>query len=325
MFLLVAESLRTYSTTIQMMISLPDMSDTDAQNNITNKKLTFVRRLISTLVLWAIVILALFAQNKTVALSSFAVIILALTIIGLKEFYSIAEKAGVHCYTQLGITLGVLVVLSFFIGCYFVHQVGWNNIFIFEMMLLGVVLIVILARRLSDPIDARGISSIAVTILGILYIPFLLNFMQKIYFYPAVDGRLYLFYFLLVTKFSDSGAYIAGSLFGRHKMCPKISPGKTWEGFAGAISGSLIISLLFYAIVGKKLAGMDSVHSIILGVGLGALAVLGDLVESIFKREAQIKDSGSLFPGVGGILDVLDSLLFNAPIMYYYMSIFLCQ
>jgi phosphatidate cytidylyltransferase len=145
------------------------------------------------------------------------------------------------------------------------------------------------------------------------------NFIQKVFFFPQVDGRFYLLYFLLVTKFSDTGAYVVGSLIGRHKMIPRISPGKTWEGFFGAIAVSTGASVLFARWAGDRLAGMDWVHAIILGVLLSVAAVVGDLIESLFKREAGVKDSGRFFPGIGGILDLLDSLMFNAPLMYVYL------
>jgi phosphatidate cytidylyltransferase len=102
-------------------------------------------------------------------------------------------------------------------------------------------------------------------------------------------------------------------------MIPRISPGKTWEGFAGAILIATAASLVFAHFLGGRMAGMNGKHAVILGVVLGVGAVVGDLIESLFKREAGAKDSGGFFPGIGGILDLLDSLLFNAPIMYLYL------
>ena len=108
-------------------------------------------------------------------------------------------------------------------------------------------------------------------------------------------------------------------MIGRHKMIPRISPGKTWEGFGGAIAFSVAASLVFTHFARNHLLGMTWYHAAILGVILGTGAVVGDLIESLFKREAEVKDSGRLFPGIGGILDLLDSLLFNAPLMYLYL------
>ena len=124
---------------------------------------------------------------------------------------------------------------------------------------------------------------------------------------------------ILTTKSCDTGAYFTGMAIGKHKMIPRISPGKTWEGFAGAVVISTAASVTFAHFAGAKLPGMNFTHALILGVVLSVSAVIGDLIESLFKREAGVKDSGGYFPGIGGILDLLDSLLFNAPLMYLYL------
>ena len=174
-------------------------------------------------------------------------------------------------------------------------------------------------RQLLSRSNTAGILAISTTLFGLMYVPWLLNFIQKINFFPGIDGHYYVLYFVLITKFSDTGAYSVGSLIGKHKMIPRISPGKTWEGFAGAIFVSMLASVIFVHFFGHKMPGMNWKHAVILGMILGFCAVIGDLIESLFKREAGIKDSGKFFPGIGGILDLLDSLLFNAPIMYLYL------
>lgn len=102
-------------------------------------------------------------------------------------------------------------------------------------------------------------------------------------------------------------------------MIPRISPGKTWEGFAGAIVVSTGASLSFAHLARDHMPALTPLHAVILGVVLSCTAVIGDLIESLFKREAGVKDSGKFFPGIGGILDLLDSILFNAPLMYIYL------
>ncbi|MBT5704708.1 MAG: CDP-archaeol synthase [Verrucomicrobia bacterium] len=162
------------------------------------------------------------------------------------------------------------------------------------------------------------LNSLAATFFGWFYVFWLLSFIGKIYYLPIVQGTWFLLYFILVTKFSDLGAYLVGSLIGKHKMAPKISPGKTWEGFGGAIVVSTLVSVITIYAAGPSLAPLKGAHAIILGVLLSGLAVVGDLVESLMKRETGVKDSGTLFPGIGGALDLIDSLLFNAPIFYIY-------
>src|SRR3989475_6619716 len=112
-----------------------------------------------------------------------------------------------------------------------------------------------------------------------MYVPWLLNFIQKINFFPGVQGHYYLLYFVVVTKFSDTGAYAVGSIIGRHKMIPRISPGKTWEGFGGAIVVSTAASLVFTHFLGDKMFGMKPLHAVELGVVLSTTAVVGDLIE----------------------------------------------
>ena len=165
------------------------------------------------------------------------------------------------------------------------------------------------------------VTTAALAMLGLLYVPFLFNFVALLAFLPGdmAQNRYLLIYLLAVTKFSDVGAYVIGSLIGRHKMIPRISPGKTWEGFGGAIAVSTGASLVFVHFFGAHMYDMNALHAVILGVVLSSTAVIGDLIESLFKREAGVKDSGKFFPGIGGTLDLLDSLLFNAPIMYLYL------
>src|SRR6266704_213972 len=176
------------------------------------------------------------------------------------------------------------------------------KVFVRRLMTSLVLWTVVLAALFSGNkfvSDYVFLLAIYTTLFGLMYVPWLLNFIQKINFFPGVQGHYFLLYFVLITKFSDTGAYSVGSLFGRHKMIPRISPGKTWEGFAGAILISMLASVLFVHFLGHKMPGMDWRHAIALGVILGTAAVVGDLIESLFKREAGVKDSGSLFPGIG--------------------------
>jgi phosphatidate cytidylyltransferase len=189
----------------------------------------------------------------------------------------------------------------------------------FETSFLIIFVLGLCLRQFISKTNTTGILSISVTLFGLMYVPWLLNFIQKINFFPDIEGKYFLLYFILITKFSDMGAYVVGSLIGKHKMIPRISPGKTWEGFGGAIVASTGASLAFVHFFGPHMFGMNTLHAVILGVVLSSTAVIGDLIESLFKREAGVKDSGGFFPGIGGILDLLDSLLFNAPIMYLYL------
>lgn len=288
-----------------------------------SKGVVFLRRLASTAVLWTVILVSLFSGHKNVSEAVFAIIMLTLAGSGLWEFYNMTEKRGLVCFKGWGMFGGLLLMFSTFL--WLTQRLGpvvlpskAND---FETGFLVLFVLGLCARQFFASNNPNGLLAISVTLFGLMYVPWLLNFVQKITYFPGLggDGKFYLLYFIVVTKFSDVGAYVTGSLIGRHKMIPRISPGKTWEGFAGAIVISTGASVLFAHLAGSHLKGMNLVHALILGVLLSTAAVLGDLIESLFKREAGVKDSGQLFPGIGGILDLLDSLLFNAPLMYLYL------
>ena len=286
-----------------------------------SKAKVFLRRLLTSIVLWTVVIGSLFCGNKLISDTVFLLIMMTLAGFGLAEFYGLVEKRGLICFKAWGVFGGLLLMASTFFylsGLFGVHEAPAkaND---FETSLLIVFVLGLCLRQFVSKSNTAGLLAISTTLFGLMYVPWLLNFIQKINFFPKANGTYYVLYFILVTKFSDSGAYVVGSLFGRHKMIPRISPGKTWEGFAGAIVLSTLASVLFAHFAGEKLTGMNWKHAILLGILLSAAAVIGDLIESLFKREAGVKDSGRYFPGIGGILDLLDSLLFNAPLMYLYL------
>lgn len=284
----------------------------------------FFRRLASTTVLWGLVIGALFSGNPFIADYFFLAIMILLAGFGLAEFYGLVEKRDLRCFSKWGLFAGLsLTVFTFLhlsgrLARFGIHGTP-SRANDFETTFLILFVLGLCVRQFVSKSNTAGILAISTTLFGLMYVPWLLNFVQKINFFPDVRGNFYVLYFILVTKFSDLGAYCVGSLIGKHKMIPRISPGKTWEGFGGAIVVSTLVSLTFAHFAGSKLVGMTPIHAVILGILLSSTAVIGDLIESIFKREAGVKDSGKFFPGIGGILDLLDSLLFNAPLMYLYL------
>ncbi len=284
----------------------------------------FLRRLGSTVVLWTIVLTAIFSTNVLVANYVFLLLMLLLAGTGLLEFYGLVEKRSLVCFKAWGVFGGLLLMTStFFYITSYLPTVGKSALPSktgdFESVVLILFVLGLCVRQFVSKTNTAGILAISTTLFGLMYVPWLLNFIQKINFFPGVDGRYYVLYFILVTKFSDVGAYCVGSLIGRHKMIPRISPGKTWEGFGGAIAVSTAASVAFAHFCHGHLKEVSVVDAVILGVVLSISAVIGDLIESLFKREAGVKDSGKFFPGIGGILDLLDSLLFNAPLMYLYL------
>src|SRR5450432_23936 len=275
------------------------MSDAAAPAQTPSKAKVFLRRLITTVILWTVILIALFSSNPLVSHGVFILIIVFLALAGLAEFYGLVEKCGLACFKWCGLLGGVLLMVGTFLNL--TGHIGTSGsparVNDFETGFLILFVLGLCVRQLSAKGNATGIVAIATTLFGLMYVPWLLNFIQKINFFSGVDGKFYVFYFMLVTKFSDTGAYAVGSLIGKHKMIPRISPGKTWEGFGGAIFLSTTASLVFVYFLGNHMAGMNWIHAIILGIVLSSTAVVGDLIESLFKREAGMKDSGKLFPG----------------------------
>jgi phosphatidate cytidylyltransferase len=303
------------------------MSEVSSVPPSPSKAQVFLRRLVSTVFLWTVILMALFSGNTLVSDGVFLFLIVLLALSGLIEFYGIAAKRGMVNFKWCGLFGGLLLMVGTFLNV--TGHLGSNKsparVNDFETSFLILFVLGLCVRQFISKTNTAGLTAIATTLFGLMYVPWLLNFIQKISFFPfpagsPVDaGKYFLLYFILVTKFSDMGAYAVGSLIGKHKMIPRISPGKTWEGFGGAILVSTGASVAFVYFFGAKMVGMNYLHATILGVILSVAAVIGDLIESLFKREAGVKDSGKLFPGIGGILDLLDSLLFNAPLMYLYL------
>ena len=160
------------------------------------------------------------------------------------------------------------------------------------------------------------VSSAGATILGVLYIVLLGGHLVAVRtgFRQQLSAHLLSFFFLVIMG-ADTGAYYVGKAFGKHKLAPKISPGKTWEGVAGGVVAALLLATLshfwFFQNLPLKLA-------LLLAALMTALGIIGDLTESALKRSVGTKDAANILPGHGGVLDRLDSLLFNAPLIYYF-------
>src|SRR3989475_9656070 len=229
-----------------------------------SKAKVFARRLVSSIVLWAIIVGALFSSNKLLSDYVFVIIIGLLAVAGLAEFYGLVEKRDLVCFKGWGIFSGLLLMVGTFL--HLTGRLGPNygtpsRVNDFETSFLILFVLGLCLRQFFSRSNTAGILAISTTLFGLMYVPWLLNFIQKINFFPGVDGHYYLLYFVLITKFSDTGAYSVGSLIGRHKMIPRISPGKTWEGFAGAILFSMVASLIFVHFLGHKMRGMNMTHS----------------------------------------------------------------
>jgi phosphatidate cytidylyltransferase len=173
-------------------------------------------------------------------------------------------------------------------------------------------LIGLLSRRQKE----GAFTSWAWTIAGILYVGWLLSHLVALRGLDA--GRNWVFFALFTTWASDTTAFFIGRKLGRHKLAPNISPGKTWEGATGGILGAIIVSILFFTATPFHLP-LTYWQAIPLSILVSIFGQVGDLVESLLKRNMGVKDSGKLMPGHGGILDRMDSIIFAGIVVYYYV------
>ena len=289
-----------------------------------SKALIFARRSASTVFLWAVVAWVFMSRWSWAYLALIGVLAIVATV----EYFRMLRAAGVGCFPRFGILLaagyGGALYASFLNG-----RVPSADL---DALAIGIALAGSFSLQMRHPI--RGVEpvlAVAANVLGFIYIAFLFNFAARLLFLvpdpgltPGVvggHGAYLLLWLVAVTKFTDTGAYITGSLVGRHKMIPHVSPGKTWEGFGGALLFSQLAGCALFAAFPYELSPLRSWgHVIALGFLLALLAVIGDLAESVLKRALNAKDSGRMLPGIGGALDLIDSLCFTAPALYFYLK-----
>ncbi len=257
----------------------------------------------------------------------FSLLILFLVLVGESEFYRIVEMKGVEPMRITGYILSILlVVVAYFSNEYYLNLILTMAIlFIFIMQLYRrdvktaississtIVSIVYVAWLISHGILLRNIGNELVSKYGIV-LKKITMLIQK----PDYMGLAYVVLVVAVTFLADTAAYFVGKSMGKHKLAPVVSPKKTWEGAIAGVVTAIITAVLTKWIMAIK---MDVLYISILGLLLGIFGILGDLSESLLKRDVNIKDSGTIFPGHGGVLDRLDSLMFNVPITYYFVK-----
>jgi phosphatidate cytidylyltransferase len=233
-------------------------------------------------------------------------IIAAALLVGLFEFYGFLRARGIRPMRGVGLLLAAALFLN-------VASPGWYPV---PFAPLGALLL--LTFTLWRGGDLESVSSAAATLLGAVYLGALGGTIGALFrLPPAGDGAWRLTLLLAIQVFSDSLAFFVGHAVGRHRLAPAVSPGKSVEGALGGLLGGVLGAL---AVRHLGLPYLGLVHTIALGAAVAAMGIVGDLDESLLKRWAGVKDSGALFPGHGGMLDRLDSLLFGAPVLYYYFQ-----
>jgi len=271
------------------------------------------RLVVSGITISAVIFLLVFAKQAVVQYVV-SLIIAVLSAIAAWEYAQFAKEKGGKPKTPALVVLSALVTFSFFAA----QQCCDLSLLPPTMFLVAILILFALHFREQ----AGAIVDLAVSTFGLLYIALPLGMMLGILYLPIRDdGRMWVAFLLAVTKFADMGAYFGGSLWGRRKLAPKISPSKTIEGAVFGMISALAASYLFYLLGDHFLSlnfHLKPIEWISLGIVLGCVGQFGDLSESLLKRDANKKDSNML-PGLGGVLDAVDSLLFNAPIVYFYL------
>lgn len=285
---------------------------------------TFATRTI-TATIFVAVLLSCICSNYITFTGLFFVV----SIWGLYEFYQLSEKLGAKPYKLFGYIAGIsLFCYSIIANSNLALYISTENIFPFIIVFVFSVFIVALFDS-----NQNTILNITHTISGLVYtiIPFMIlvniSCIDKAYTFNNHTGNWYQdiapynFHYvlgvILLIWVSDVGAYLVGSFFGKHKLYERISPGKTWEGTIGTTIitiGCAFVIAMWYPELALK-------HWIIISILVCVFGTIGDLVESMFKRQAGVKDSGSIMPGHGGILDRFDSLLFVSPFIYAYLTL----
>lgn len=244
--------------------------------------------------------------------------VVLVTLIGVHEFYHLLEAKGAHPLRGFGfVAAGALPLVFYFGGDY-------QATVLMSFVLLGMLVAQLFKR---DQIG-ESLASVSGTFFGVFYVGWLLSHVISLrHFQPAaaVDaadvGAYFLFVTLGITICSDAGAYFIGSRYGRRPLAPRISPRKTLEGAFGALACGLLTAAgckLVFGLVAPELSAWPGWGvTLALALLVSGAGIVGDLVESLLKRDARVKDTGALLPGSGGVLDRIDSSLLAIPVMYY--------
>lgn len=258
------------------------------------------KRIISSIILILITIVSIIYYPL------FGIITTIIILIGLYEFYYMIEKKEVKLFKPLGLIIGIFIPISI----YFRLEIkeGWQ--FLFVVLALFLLFLLELTKKEAH----QPVLSISATIFGIIYISWCFSFLLRIR--QLTDGTLLTAFLIVITKSSDIGAYLVGKKYGRTFILEKVSPKKSLEGAIGGFLFSLIIGSIFSIFI----ESLNFIEKFFLIMILAIISQLGDLFESLIKRDCKVKDSGRLIPGMGGVLDVIDSLIFSAPTFYLYIT-----
>lgn len=267
----------------------------------------FVRRTMVSLTLIAFVIAVIYKFP----LWMFCIVITVFIALGQLEFFRMAANRGIFVYKYFGMAAGSLIPITIFLGNSMPELKNLEPLLIVLASLFAVTMQFIRKDNARD-----HLVSMAITLFSLFYIGWFFSFQVKLRMLE--NGANLVAFLILITKGADIGAYVIGSRWGKNELIPRISPKKTKEGTLGGI----VFSIILAATVGRFLTGFSIMHLCILGAVLATVGQVGDLAESLIKRDCSVKDSGTHLMGIGGQLDLMDSLLFTGPIFYFYIKTF---
>ena len=285
-----------------------------------------VRRLLSSAILVSLVLGTLF----WFPLWMFALVVTGFVTAGLYEFFTMVRHRGILVHRPLNIALGVVftglvawrsLVEPGFVAAPVLGQGATAISWMWDIFWPATIVIIFIRQFLREN-TFEALGGLATTLFGLAYVAALLSYL---FYLRAIDlhqGGWLVLFLILVTKMGDAGAYFVGNLMGRHSLILRISPKKTVEGFIGAVLFAGTTAVLARSMLGtQQIFGQipSAPLVLLLGLILGVVGQLGDLAESLLKRDCQVKDASTLLPGLGGVLDVLDSLLFTAPLFYGFL------
>lgn len=243
---------------------------------------------------------------------AFAIVMGFAMLVSLGEFYNISKALGVKPQQILGFITAILIFLAGYAGSFGLFG-GVVDRQLWYAVIPAVIAVFFaeLYRKQESPF-----TNIGYTILGLVYVavPFaLMNYvLQK-------GGQNIMFCFFILLWANDTFAFLFGIALGKHKLFPSISPKKSWEGYIGGIISVVLVAYLMHLLF----ADVELIHIVVIGLIVAVTGVFGDLVESMLKRSAGVKDSGKIMPGHGGLLDRFDAVLLSLPLVFAYVQVFM--
>ena len=244
--------------------------------------------------------------------SLLVLVVALLTGVGVWEYAKLAEAKGIKPSRSLMVVVAILEVIAFYAALAYPD----SSKYILPVTVFGFISFFIAHFKNSE----NALIHVAVEFFGVCYLAIPFGFMLAILYPPQVvgDGRFWLLYLIAVTKITDIGGYVFGKLIGKHPLALHLSPNKTIEGSVGGFCSAILLSLFLASVSHHMGSHLSYINAVWLGMLIGVFAQLGDLAESVLKRDAAVKDSNKI-PGIGGVLDLVDSMLLTAPVVYFFI------